>query len=168
MTPLGWLGRKTSTQSNIWSGSTLFAKAYLSQYLGLVGWIFFSYFCMKTSCWGSAKVYPQYFVFMEREEWYLSECFLYLELTAPLLLNQIAYKAVCLYCVSCFIFWAQAALMAQSDACLTSDQEVVDPATFFHRLIKKYFLWSFAPFGWFKKGSCQFLAKESAQYWLTA
>ena len=36
------------------------------------------------------------------------------------------------------------------------------------RLIMKYFLWSFSPFRWFKKGSCQFLAKECAQYWLTA
>ena len=36
------------------------------------------------------------------------------------------------------------------------------------RLIIKYFLWSFSPFRWFKKGSCQFLAKECAQYWLTA
>ena len=35
-------------------------------------------------------------------------------------------------------------------------------------LIMKYFLWSFSPFRWFKKGSCQFLAKECAQYWLTA
>ena len=30
------------------------------------------------------------------------------------------------------------------------------------RLIMKYFLWSFSPFPWFKKGSCQFLAKECA------
>ena len=29
------------------------------------------------------------------------------------------------------------------------------------------FLWSFSPFRWFKKGSCQFLAKKCAQYWLT-
>ena len=36
------------------------------------------------------------------------------------------------------------------------------------RLIMKYFLRSFSPFRWFKKGSCQFLAKECAQYWLTA
>ena len=36
------------------------------------------------------------------------------------------------------------------------------------RLITKYFLRSFSPFRWFKKGSCQFLAKECAQYWLTA
>ena len=35
-------------------------------------------------------------------------------------------------------------------------------------LIVKYFLRSFSPFRWFKKGSCQFLAKEFAQYWLTA
>ena len=35
------------------------------------------------------------------------------------------------------------------------------------RLIMKYFLQSFSPFRWFKKGSCQFLAKECAQYWLT-
>ena len=34
------------------------------------------------------------------------------------------------------------------------------------RLIMKYFLRSFSPFRWFKKGSCQFL--ECAQYWLTA
>ena len=32
---------------------------------------------------------------------------------------------------------------------------------------KKY-LRSFSPFRRFKKGSCQFLAKECAQYWLTA
>ena len=37
-------------------------------------------------------------------------------------------------------------------------------ATFFHG---DYFLRSFSPFRWFKKGSCQFLAKECAQYWLT-
>ena len=36
------------------------------------------------------------------------------------------------------------------------------------RLIMKYFLRSFSPFRGFKKGSCQFLAKECAQYWLTA
>ena len=36
------------------------------------------------------------------------------------------------------------------------------------RLIMKYFLRSFSPFCWFKKGSCQFLAKKCAvQYWLT-
>ena len=33
------------------------------------------------------------------------------------------------------------------------------------RLIVKYFLRSFSPFRWFKKGSCQFLAKECARYW---
>ena len=36
------------------------------------------------------------------------------------------------------------------------------------RLIMKYFPRSFSPFRWFKKDSCQFLAKECAQYWLTA
>ena len=36
------------------------------------------------------------------------------------------------------------------------------------RLIMKYFLRSFSPFCWFKKGSCQFLTKECAKYWLTA
>ena len=34
--------------------------------------------------------------------------------------------------------------------------------------IMKYFLRSFSSFRWFKKGSCQFLAKECAQDWLTA
>ena len=36
------------------------------------------------------------------------------------------------------------------------------------RLIMKYFLRLFSPFRWFKKDSCQFLAKECAQFWLTA
>ena len=31
--------------------------------------------------------------------------------------------------------------------------------------VKTVFLRSFSPFSWFKKGSCQFLAKECAQYW---
>ena len=90
------------------------------------------------------------------------------------------------------------ALVAKSDACLTGDQEVEGsipdrpalvaqldaqsdwrpggrgstPAEvgniLLWRLIMKYFLRSFSPFRWFKKGSCQFLAKECAQYWLTA
>ena len=56
----------------------------------------------------------------------------------------------------------------------TADQEVAGstPAEVGNilswRLIMKYFLRSFSPFRWFKKGSCQFLAKECAQYWLTA
>ena len=56
----------------------------------------------------------------------------------------------------------------------TGDQEVAGstPAEVGNilswRLIMKYFLRSFSPFCWFKKGSCQFLAKECAQYWLTA
>ena len=56
----------------------------------------------------------------------------------------------------------------------TGDQEVAGstPAEVANilswRLIMKYFLRSFSPFRWFKKGSCQFLAKECAQYWLTA
>ena len=32
-------------------------------------------------------------------------------------------------------------------------------------LVMKYFLRSFSPFRWFKKGTCQFLVKECAQYW---
>ena len=56
----------------------------------------------------------------------------------------------------------------------TGDQEVAGstPAEVGNilswRLIMKYFLRSFSPFRWFKKGRCQFLAKEWAQYWLTA
>ena len=56
----------------------------------------------------------------------------------------------------------------------TGDQEVAGstPAKvgniLSRRLIMKYFLRSFSPFHWFKKGSCQFLAKECAQYWLIA
>ena len=56
----------------------------------------------------------------------------------------------------------------------TGDQEVAGstPAEvgniLLWRLIMKFFLRSFSPFRWFKKGSCQFLAKECAQLWLTA
>ena len=66
------------------------------------------------------------------------------------------------------------ASVAQLDARPTGDQEVagLTPAEVGNilswRLIMKYFLRSFSPFRWFKKGSCQFLAKECAQYWLTA
>ena len=55
----------------------------------------------------------------------------------------------------------------------TGDQEVAGSAPaevgniLTWRLIMKYFLRSFSSFCWFKKGSCQFLAKECAQYWLT-
>ena len=55
----------------------------------------------------------------------------------------------------------------------TGDQEVAGstPAEVGNilswRLIVKYFLRSFSPFRWFKKGGCQFLAKECAQYLLT-
>ena len=65
------------------------------------------------------------------------------------------------------------ASMAQLDARLTGDQEVAGSTPpevgniLSWRLIMKYFLRSFSPFSWFKKGSCQFLAKECAQYWLT-
>ena len=56
----------------------------------------------------------------------------------------------------------------------TGDQEVAGSAPakvgniLSWRLIMKYFLRLFSPFCWFKKNSCQFLAKECAQYWLTA
>ena len=61
------------------------------------------------------------------------------------------------------------ALVAQLDACPTGDQEVAGstPAEvgniLLWRLIMKYFQRSFSPFCRFKKGSCQFLAKECAQ-----
>ena len=64
--------------------------------------------------------------------------------------------------------------MAQLDARPTGDQEVAGStparsATFFRGdLTMKYFLRSFSPFHCFKEGSCQFLAKECAHYWLTA
>ena len=66
------------------------------------------------------------------------------------------------------------ASVAQLDARPTGDQEVAGliPAKVGNilswRVIMKYFLWSFSPFRRFKKGSCQFLAKECAQYQLTA
>ena len=56
----------------------------------------------------------------------------------------------------------------------TGDQEVAGSAPaevsniLSWRLIMKYFLRSFSPFRWFKKGNCLFLAKECAHYCLTA
>ena len=72
-----------------------------------------------------------------------------------------------------FTYYFVLASVAQLDVCPTGDQHVAGstPAEFGNilswKLIMKYFLWSFSPFRWFKKGSCQFLAKEYAQYWLT-
>ena len=66
------------------------------------------------------------------------------------------------------------ALVAQLDTHLTGDQEVARSTPsevgniLLWRLMMKYFLRSFSPFCWFKKGRCQFLAKECSQYWLTA
>ena len=66
------------------------------------------------------------------------------------------------------------ASVAQLDARPTGDQEVAGSTPtevgniLSWRFIMKYFLRSFSPFRWFKKGSCQFLVKECAQYWLTA
>ena len=56
---------------------------------------------------------------------------------------------------------SQPTSVAQLDARLTGDQVVgstpTGSGTFFQEdLIMKYFLWSFSPFRWFKKGSCQF------------
>ena len=65
------------------------------------------------------------------------------------------------------------ASVAQLDARPTGDQEVVGstPAEVGNilswRMIMKYFLRSFSPFRWLKKGSCQLPVKECAQYWLT-
>ena len=63
--------------------------------------------------------------------------------------------------------------VAQLDARLTGDQKVegLTPAgsatCFCGDLIVKYFLQSFSPFCWFKKGSCQFVVKECGLYWFT-
>ena len=67
----------------------------------------------------------------------------------------------------------QLASVAQLDAHPAGDQEAAGSAPaevgniLSWRLIMKYFLQSFSPFCWFKKGRRQFLAKECAQYWLT-
>ena len=60
------------------------------------------------------------------------------------------------------------ASVAQLDARPTGDQEVAGSTPAVGKILKKYSLRSFSPFRWFKKGSCQSLAKEYAQYWLTA
>ena len=76
---------------------------------------------------------------------------------------------ICIECIG-----HKPASVAQLDARPTGDQEVAGstPAEVGNilswRLIRKYFLRSFSLFRWFKKGSCQFLAQDCAQYWLTA
>ena len=66
------------------------------------------------------------------------------------------------------------ASVAQLDVRLTGDQEVegFDPCRVGNilswRLRNIFYGHSLSLFGWFKKGSCQFLVKECAQYWLTA
>ena len=64
-------------------------------------------------------------------------------------------------------FWQEPASVAQSDSCLTGDQVTGSipcrsSNILLYRLIMKYFLLSFSPFHWFKKGNCQFLEKECA------
>ena len=66
---------------------------------------------------------------------------------------------------------SEQASVAQSDTHPhpTGDQEVTSsiplgPSNFISWwLIKKHFLWSFSPFCWWKKASCQFMARECAQ-----
>ena len=60
------------------------------------------------------------------------------------------------------------ASVAQSDAYQNGNKEVAGSilpglSKLLWRIVMKYFLWSFSPFTWFKKASCQFLAKECAQ-----
>ena len=68
----------------------------------------------------------------------------------------------------------QPASVARLDERPTGEQEVAGStparsATFVRGdLTMKYFLRSFIPFRWFKKGICQFLAKKCVHYWLTA
>ena len=65
------------------------------------------------------------------------------------------------------------ALVSLLDAHPAGDQEVADSTSagaarfFLGDLIMKYFPRSFSRFLRFKKGRCQFLEKEYAQYWLT-
>ena len=69
--------------------------------------------------------------------------------------------------LSCYLCHCRPGSVAQSDARSTGDQEVVNSRLrsgniLLLRLIMKSFLRSFSPFRWFKKGSCQLLAKECA------
>ena len=74
----------------------------------------------------------------------------------------------------CYVPAGVPASVAQLDVHPTGDQEVAGfgprqvSNILLWRLIMKYFLWSLSPFCWSKKGSCQFLVEEYAQYWLTA
>ena len=73
-----------------------------------------------------------------------------------------------------FSFPHQPATVALLDASQTGDLEIAASTpgsclvSNMKDLIMKYFLLEFSPFYWFKKGSCQLLAKECAQCWLTA
>ena len=59
------------------------------------------------------------------------------------------------------------ASVAQSDTRPTCDQFAGSGNIILWRLNMKYFLRSFSSFRWFKKGNCQCLLKECAQYWVT-
>ena len=90
--------------------------------------------------------------------WVISIYSIWLGLSTPIL------RVIMITCQPQWLSWMR---------CPSGDQEIMGltPAEVGNilswRLITKYFLWSFSPFRWFKKGSCQFLAKEYAQYWLT-
>ena len=158
MTPLGWLGRKTSKQTNkqTW------------QSMGIFFFFFFFFLLMNTyifgtdwKClWGTSKTWSSVNFFP------LSLCTMKTKLQISQFFQA---KGVDNHSYRWggrprWFIWMRRP---------TGDQEVAGstPAEVGNilswRLIMKYFLQSFSPFRWFKKGSCQFLAKECAQYWLT-
>ena len=149
---------------SIWSGSSLFTQACLSQYLGLL--------LLNES----ATLQPLYntvcYITVLDITWFKDgsqKCIIILKNVHKCSFFNIIYT----FCLDITQLFSQPQWLSWMRR-RTGDQEVAGstPAEVGNilswRLIMKYFLRSFSPFSWFKKGSCQFLAKECAQYWLTA
>ena len=80
--------------------------------------------------------------------------------------HKCKYTCTSTYCKIRWVSWMCIWLMIRRLQAGLTPAEVGNILSW--RLIMKYFLRSFSPSRWFKKGSCQFLEKECAQYWLTA
>ena len=194
MTPLGWLGRKTTAQTNklptaldgtLWNKLTLefyeFMKKKREHFcpeFAQLRMFFHTYemhFCLLITTWYALRFKLSVeFVKHAFRLWFLlifyDEVYRW-QISSPCLgSRQIILKPNTINQLSAYNRPRWLSWMRRP----TGDQEVVGstPAEVGNilswRLIMKYFLRSFSPFRWFKKGSCQFLAKECAQYWLTA
>ena len=142
ITPLCWLGRKTSTQKQT---------------------SFLLYIVRPWTC--MYKIMNKIYEYMKLYRSHITPLKCYLFFRLALSSKKVDLRIRTGQCRPRWLSWMRRR---------TGDQEVAGstPAEVGNilswRLIMKYFLRSFSPFRRYKKGSCQFLAKECAQYWLTA